>query len=269
VAAARRGRPPANKNEEQAKIEASYEASIFDDLSDAGEDETLLSKEDEGSLSEENKALRAKIAELEKDKYDSAKRYTDLKESSDRRYTDLEERLNRMEFSGGIGTGISKRVSLFCATPLAPGIVLEATFDNGTRVTFDKIFQRKDMSLDMFITFASSSKGGLHLANRNIIVGGDIPDDVAETWGVKYRDGEVYNKKTFDSILDMPVDQLTETYKLLCKSHRINIARCFVDAFQANERHRVTKNKVAALNEIDGLLVGLQKEMTEMEAADL
>ena len=188
-------------------------------------------------------------------------------EDKDKSYSALEKRMDTLEKEKAADRQTA--VVLFCAADLADGITLTATYDNGKSLVFDKPFQRKPISLDEFKSFASSRHGGYHLERRNIIVGGNIPEELTNSWDIKYQKGELLDKNTLDIIFDLPKDRLVNVFKDLCVYHKKIVARRFLQGYQKRDE-RVTREKADALKEFDksGSLKGLLKEMAENEAKE-
>lgn len=87
------------------------------------------------------------------------------------------------------------------------------------------------------------------IERRWLIVLDGLTDEERESMGVAYRDGEILDRKVFDKMVDLSLDEIREIYPKLCDSHKEIVARHFYEAW-LNRSANVTREKVIALRDM-------------------
>ena len=106
------------------------------------------------------------------------------------------------------------------------------------------------------------------LQSRKLLVIDGLTEDERTRFGVSYKENELLNEKTYQKLLDLPMEELSATFKLLCEEHKKIVAKVFYSAAEEGD-HRVSLEKVRTLNDIskqtdkDGLFKYLLQNMAE------
>lgn len=106
------------------------------------------------------------------------------------------------------------------------------------------------------------------LQSRKLLVIDGLTEDERIRFGVSYKENELLNEKTYQKLLDLPMEELSATFKLLCEEHKKIVAKVFYSAAEEGD-HRVSLEKVRTLNDIskqtdkDGLFKYLLQNMAE------
>lgn len=84
---------------------------------------------------------------------------------------------------------------------------------------------------------------------RFLIVVSGLDEEEQERWNCRYKPGEILSEKVFDKMLQMPIDELCEIFRHLCREHRQFIVTRFITAAERKD-NRVSLDKAVALNKI-------------------
>lgn len=87
------------------------------------------------------------------------------------------------------------------------------------------------------------------LEKRHLIVMSGLSEDERRRWNCDYRPGEVLDERTFDKLLDYPLDKLCEIFEKLCPEHQRFVATRLITAKERND-NRVSIEKAKRLNEL-------------------
>ena len=87
------------------------------------------------------------------------------------------------------------------------------------------------------------------IRKRMLIVLSGLDDDERETYGCKYREGELLDEKAFQKMLDMG-DEMIAVFPKLCHEHKEMVARRFVSGYAENHPSAHDRKLVVALNEL-------------------
>lgn len=85
------------------------------------------------------------------------------------------------------------------------------------------------------------------LASRELIVLDGLTDEERELYGVNYKKGEVLEEKVFRKITSMG-KEILDIYDDLCESHKIMLARRYMEEFERNPK-KVDRSIIVELNE--------------------
>lgn len=87
------------------------------------------------------------------------------------------------------------------------------------------------------------------LKRRELLVADGLSGEEKARCGCAYDLGEVLDRRTFDRLLDLDLEDLVRVFKALCVPHRELVAVRFASAYERGD-NRVARTKVEALNQL-------------------
>ena len=144
---------------------------------------------------------------------------------------------------------------------------------NGTQValgklgTITKAGNTLTVPKDLFLQAMGTPVVDALLRNRSLIVVDGLTAEEMERYNLAYKEGELLSQEAFFKILDYPKDKVVSIFSLLCKEHKILLAKLYSTAYFERGDNRISVELIKELNkeskviEKDGLFTRILEDM--------